>query len=208
MQEKNEIFAENALSILFEGALVPIKTQPNQVQNCRVIGYRLEGIKAENVRVTVCQPEDERGIYKATLCFGSVRRRAKNKDSNFFPRVWTKDRVTDAIFEAYQNKVVLEVSQNEYVGKTSDGMSVVLWLDADGKVFDAMPLSDVLHQAHRWKSKAKRFCKICGRSKHFVCLEHNQYKKRKSFVVRLAKKVRYFYRKCYFNIGKRLGLVD
>jgi hypothetical protein len=207
MQEKNEIFAENALSNIFNGALVPAsKTQPNQVQNHKIIGYRLEAVKDENVRVR--QPEDGRGIYKATLYYNGVRRRAKNKDSSFFPRVWTKDQVTGAIFEAYQNKVVLEVSQNEYVGKASNGMSVVLWLDADGKVFDAMPLSDDSHQAHRRKKKAKRFCGICGRDKHFVCLEHNQYKKRKSFVVRSAKKVRYFYRKFYFNLGKRLGLVD
>jgi hypothetical protein len=209
MQGKNEIFAENALSILFNGALVPVsKTQPNQVQNRKVIGYRLEAVKAENVRVAVRQPEDGRGIYKATAYFDGVRRRAKNKDSSFFPRVWTKDEVTGAIFEAYQNKVVLEVSQNEYVGKASDGMNVVLWLDRNGKVFDAMPLSDDSHQAHRWKKKAKRFCRICGREKHFVCLERHPYEKRKSFVARLAKKARYLYRKFYFNVGRRLGLVD
>jgi len=209
MQEKNEIFAENALSILFNGALVPVsRTQPNQVQNCKVIGYRLEAVKAENVRVAVRQPEDGRGIYKATVYFNGVRRRVKNKDSSFFPRVWTKDEVTGAIFEAYQNKVVLEVSQNEYVGKASDGMNVVLWLDADGKVFDAMPLSDDSHQARRWKNKAKRLCRICGCQKHFVCLEHSPLKKQNSFAIRLAKKVRYLYRKFYFNVGKRLGLVD
>jgi hypothetical protein len=207
MQEKNEIFAENALSILFEGALVPVsKTQPNQVHNCKVIGYRLEAVKVENVRVAVRQPEDGRGIYRAMVYFNGVRRRVKNKNSNLFPRVWTKDQVTGAIFEAYQNKVVLEVSQNEYVGKASDGMKIVLWLDQDGKVFDAMPLSDEARQSSR--KKAKRICKFCGREKHCVCLECNQYKKRKSFAVRLAKKVRYFYRKFYFNVGKRLGLVD
>jgi hypothetical protein len=207
MQEKNEIFAENALSILFDGALVPVsKTQPEQIQNRKVIGYRLETVKAENVRVAVRQPEDERGIYRATVYFNGVRRRAKNKNSSFFPRVWTKDQLTGAVFEAYQNKVVLEVSQNEYVGKALDGMKIVLWLDPDGKVFDAMPLSDEARQASR--KKAKRICKICGREKHFVCLEHNPYKKRKSFVRRLPKKIRYLYRKFYFNVGKRLGLVD
>jgi hypothetical protein len=209
MQEKNEIFADNALSILFNGALVPVsKTQPEQTQICKVIGYRLEAVKAENVRVAVRQPEDGRGIYRAMVYLNGVKRRVKNRNSSFFPRVWTKDKVIGAIFEAYQNKVVREISQSEYVGKASDGMNIVLWLDADGKVFDAMPLSDDPTQARRERKKAKRICKICGREKHFVCLEHNSYKTRKSFAARLAKKVRYFYRKLYFNLGKRLGLVD
>jgi hypothetical protein len=208
MQGKNEIFAENALPILFNGALVPVsKTQPGQIQICKVIGYRLEAVKAENVRVAVRQPEDERGIYRATVYFNGVRRRAKSKHSSFFPRVWTKDEITGAIFEAYQNKVVLEISQNEYVGKALDGTNIVLWLDANGKVFDAMPLSDAARQARRRK-KAKRSCKICGCQKHFVCLECSPLKKQNSFAIRLAKKARYLYRKFYFNVGRRLGLVD
>ncbi len=209
MQNENEIFAENALSNIFNGALVSAsKTQPGQIQICKVIGYRLEAIEAENVRVAVRQPEDERGIYKATIYLDGARRRAKNRNSSFFPRVWTKREVTGAIFEAYQNKVVRELSQSEYIGKTANGMNVVLWLDRDGKVFDAMPLGDDLTRERRERKRAKRACKICGRPKEFVCLEHNQYKKRKSFPVRLAKKVRYLYRKFYFNVGRSLGLVD
>jgi hypothetical protein len=209
MQNKNEIFAENALSNIFNGALVSAsKAQPEQIQICKVIGYRLEAIEAENVRVAVRQQEDPRGIYKATIYLDGARRRAKNRNSSFFPRGWTKREVTGAISEAYQNKVVLEVSQSEYVGKTADGMKVVLWLDRDGKVFDAMPLGDDPTRERRERKRAKRICKICARQKQFICLEHNQYKQRRPLFVKFFKKIRRFYRKCYFKFGESLGLVD
>ncbi len=211
MQEKNEIFAENALSIIFNGALAPVsKTQPNQIHNYKVIGYRLEAVKAENVRVAVHQSEDERGIYKATVYFDGVRRRAKNRNSSFFPRGWTKDEVTGAIFDAYQNKAVREVSQSEYIGKNADGMNVVLWLDASGKVFDAMPLSDDPKQIRRRRrKKPKCICEICGRKRYCVCLECSPCKKkRKSLITRFVRKIRYLYRKGYYKLRGKLGRVD
>jgi hypothetical protein len=206
MQEKNEIFAENALSNIFNGALAPVsKTQTNQTQTYKVIGYRLEAVKAENIRVAVRQPEDERGIYRATVYFDGVRRRAKNRNSSFFPRNWTKDEVTGAILEAYQNKAVREVSQSEYIGKNVDGMNVVLWLDKNGRVFDAMPLGDDPIQVRR-RRKAKCICKNCGRSK--VCLSCSSCKERKSLITKFVRKTRYLYRKGYYKLVEKLGRVD
>jgi hypothetical protein len=208
MQEKNEIFAENAQANIFNGALVSVsKTQPNQIQDFRVIGYRLESNKVENIRVACRQPEDGNGVYRASVYFDGVRRRARNRKSNLFPKLWTKDTVTSAIFEAYQNKVITEVSQKEYTGKTLDGMDIILWLDADGKVLDAMPSYDVAMK-RQLRKKPKRTCKICGQLKHNVCLEHHQFKKEKSFVVKCLKRIRYYYRKYYFKLGVKLGLVE
>jgi hypothetical protein len=206
MQEKNEIFAENALSNIFNGALICItKAQVNQLQNYKVIGYRLESNQVENVRVASRQPEDERGVYRATVNFSGVRRRSRNRDAGFFPRGWTKEKVIEAIFEAYQNKAVLEDSQKEYIGKTFDGLNIVLWLDADGKILDAMPSIDTAIRPAR-RRKPKRTCKICGQIKHSVCLEHNQYKKKMPYS--FARKIRYYFRKFYFNVGRSLGLVN
>ncbi len=53
----------------------------------------------------------------------------------------------------------------------------------------------------------KSCCKECGQPKHYVCLEHNPYR-RKSFFNKLIKKRRYYARKIYFSVAKKLKFID
>jgi ribosomal protein L34E len=208
MQDKYEIFAEKGLTNIFDGALIPnLNKQTNQINNCRVIGYRLESIKSEKVQVNCRMPEDANGVYAATVIFDGIRRRGKNKTSVFFPKHWTKDEVTDAIFEAYQNKSVKNPSDNQYIGTSKKGMHVILWLDETGKVQDAMPFRDVVIELNR-RRRARKHCGICDQPKHYVCFEHYNFKKTeiRKFFEKPSKQIRYFSRKIYFSVAKKLGL--
>jgi uncharacterized protein YfbU (UPF0304 family) len=66
-------------------------------------------------------------------------------------------------------------------------------------------------RAARRKNRKKKIvracCKDCGQPKHYICLEHNQYKRRTIFQT-LRKRVRYYSRKLYFNFGKKLGFAE
>jgi hypothetical protein len=202
MQNKNEIFADNGLSNIFNGALISkAKIQPTYIHNYEVIGYRLESNEVEGVKVAERKPEDFYGVYVAVVYFQTIRRRAKATNSVFFPRHWTREKVIDAIFEAYQNKSVRDAVKEKYNGKTLDGMPIVLWLDKEGKVFDAMPFRDIA----RGLNRKGRTCKICGMNKHLICLKNHQHKG-KPFIRKLLGRIRYCSRKFYFNAAGKLGL--
>jgi hypothetical protein len=208
MQDKYEIFSEKGLSNIFDGALLPnVNKQSNQVNNYRVIGYRLESIQSEKVRVICRMPEAANGVYTATVFFDGLRRRGKSKTSNFFPKHWMRDEVTDAIFEAYKNKTVKKPSDNQYIGTSEKGMHIIIWLDKVGKVTDAMPFRDVVLDLNR-RRKAKSHCEICQRPKYYICLEHHQLKKTEveKFVEGPARRIRYYSRKIYFNVARKLRL--
>jgi hypothetical protein len=208
MQDKYEIFAEKGLSNIFDGALLPnINKQTNQPNNYKVIGYRLESVQSERVRVICKMPEDANGVYTATVFFDGIRRKGKSKTSVFFPKHWTKDEITNSIFEAYQNKTVKKPSDNQYIGTSKKGMHIILWLDEVGEVIDAMPFRDVVLESIR-RTKIKRHCSICQQPKHYICLEHHNYKKTeiKKFLDRPAKRIRYYSRKVYFNVARKLGI--
>ncbi len=208
MQDKYEIFAEKGLSNIFDGALLPnVNKQSNQVNNYKVIGYRLESIQSERVQVICRMPEDANGVYTATVYFDGIRRRGRSTTSVFFPKHWTKDEVIDAIFQAYQNKSVKKPSESQYIGTTEKGMHIFLWLDATGKVLDAMPFRDAVLELNR-RRKAKATCKVCGKFKHYVCLEHHNPPKKPTGVKWILKRTRYYSRKIYFNVAKSLGLED
>jgi hypothetical protein len=202
MQNKNEIFADDGLSNIFNGALISkAKIQPNYIHNYEVIGYRVESNEVEGVRVAERKPEDFYGVYVAALYVRTIKRRAKARNSVFFPRHWTRENVIDAIFEAYQNKSVRDAVKGKYNGKTSDGMPIVLWLDKEGKVFDAMPFRDIA----RGLNRKGRTCKVCGMKKHLICPKNKQHKE-KPFIRKLLGRIRYYSRKFYFNAAGKLGL--
>jgi hypothetical protein len=210
MQDKYEIFAEKGLTTIFDGALLPnVNKQINQVNNYRVIGYRLESIKNEKVQVACRMPEDANGVYAATVFFDGIRRKGRSRTSVFFPRHWTKEEVTNAIFQAYQNKSVKKPSENQYIGMAEKGMHIILWLDKAGKVIDAMPFRDVILELNR-RIKAKSHCKICRQPKSFICPEHHNFKKTEvqKFFKQPAKRIKRYARKIYFNVAKSLGLED
>ena len=201
MNNQIEIFANEGLSTIFDGALV---SQPDlkadKVDHFKVIGYRLETIKRENVRVIARMPEDENGVYRATVFIDGIRRKGRRKKSAFFPKHWTKEQVIKAVCEAYQNKVIRTIAENMYVGKTLDGMNIILWLDQNDRVIDAMPFRDEI-MAVNHRKKLKRLCKTCQQPKHSICLEHHNFEKKG--LSKVWKKIRYYSRKFYFTWLKK-----
>jgi hypothetical protein len=201
MQEKYKIFADKGISNIFEGALLPHL----DTQTVEVIGYRLESIKRENVRVIARMPKDTKGIYKATTFFDNQRRKGKRRKSAFFPKTWTKDDVISAIYEAYQNKTVRNEIEKEYVGKTSDGMNIILCLDEASQVIDAAPIQDSVIEGNR-KRKSKRLCNTCQQPKHYVCLEHHNFKKKG--IRKILAIIKRYSRKFCFYFEKKLGFEE
>jgi hypothetical protein len=100
---------------------------------------------------------------------------------------------------------VKNVTDNQYIGKTSREMHIILWLDATNKVIDAMPFRDAVKEFN-CRKKAKATCKICGQHKHYVCLEHHNPSKKPTGIKRILKRSRYYSRKIYYNLTKNLGL--
>ncbi len=54
----------------------------------------------------------------------------------------------------------------------------------------------------------RRECKLCGETKHLICLEHNTFVKRKNNYLRPFRRIRYYFRKFYFGVARKLGFVD
>ena len=55
----------------------------------------------------------------------------------------------------------------------------------------------------------KHCCQKCGQPKHYVCLKHNQYRPLKESVFRkLFRKRRYYARKLFFTVARKLGFVQ
>lgn len=200
MQEKYEIFAKEGLSNLFEGSL----NSHLDKQTIEVIGYRLETARRENVRVIARMPEDTKGVYKATTFFDNHRRKGKRRKAAFFPKTWIKEDVINAVYEAYQNKVISDEVENEYIGKTSDGMNIILCLNQINQVIDAVPIRETLAPVSHKKSK--RNCKICNQPKHYVCPKHHNFKKKG--IWKILGIIKRYSRKFYFYLARKLRLVE
>lgn len=72
---------------------------------------------------------------------------------------------------------------------------------------EARKLKRAARRKNARKKITKQCCSQCGQPKHYICLEHNPYKKR-SFFKRLPSRVRYYSRKFYFNLATRIGLAE
>ena len=101
-------------------------------------GYHYEGIEPTGGRVipgTKTLP-DKYGVYKAKVSVNGI---IKTNRSTFFPRDWTPQQVVNAINEAYANRSFVTGSFNEYSGRTSNGMSITMYLNKNGKIVSAFP---------------------------------------------------------------------
>ncbi len=206
MKEQIEIFADEGLSTIFDGDLVlQIDKDTNRLNHKKVVGFRLENAENENARVHCRTAEDLRGVYSATVFFDGVRRKGQNKRSNFFPKDWTREQVTSAIFEAYQNKTPKNLADNQYLGQAADGMTILFWLDESDKITDAMPLRDGVNLRKR-RNHSKRHCEQCGQPKHYVCQEHHNFQKKG--LKKIYAKIRRRVRKFYFGLSEKFKFAN
>ncbi len=56
----------------------------------------------------------------------------------------------------------------------------------------------------------KSCCRECGKLKHYICLEHHQYKKSelKKFFERPFQRIRYYSKKLYFSLMTKLKFIE
>jgi uncharacterized protein YuzE len=60
---------------------------------------------------------------------------------------------------------------------------------------------------NRARKITRRCCKECGQPKHYICLKHNSQFKPATFRI-LPKRFKYYMRKFYFNVARKIGIVE
>ncbi|MCW6087704.1 EndoU domain-containing protein, partial [Clostridium sporogenes] len=95
-------------------------------------GYHKASIMSKAKISNVSNP-DKFGVYKAT-----VEMKGKTKFSTFFPDSWSRVDVINSIKEAYRG-IKLDKA-GWYIGKTSSGMEIKMWLNDKGLVNTAFPI--------------------------------------------------------------------
>lgn len=111
-------------------------------KGARSVGFHYEGAEMQATKktrvVTITKTPDAKGVYEAEVEIQGISKKSK---SSFFPKTWTKNDVVNAINEAYINKTFPDASNALYFeGKSSSGVIVGGYLNADGTVATAFPL--------------------------------------------------------------------
>ena len=124
-------FRQGALEHIFEGEL--------NASN-RAVGFHYEGFptaKGRAIPGTEITPNDL-GVYKAKVEVSGVAKISNSGFSSFFPKDWSPQQVVDAINEAFANKVFSR--GNTYIGTTSSGMTIEMYIDSTGQIISAFPI--------------------------------------------------------------------
>ncbi|MCY8208348.1 T7SS effector LXG polymorphic toxin [Bacillus subtilis] len=102
----------------------------------KAVGYHHESMMSGS-RIIPGTEEvpDINGVYRAKVEVKGVKKVAK---SSFFPKEWDRVKVYNTISEAYKNKK--QIRDNKYIGKTSSGIDVEMYLNKDGSIATAYPL--------------------------------------------------------------------
>ena len=124
-----ERFTEGVIKHIFEGEVN---------DKGKAVGYHYEGIK--NTAGTVVSgtrtTPNANGVYRGTVKVNGV---LKNGFSTFFPREISPQQVVNAINQAYANRSFIAGSFNKFLGKTSSGMLISMFLNKNGKIISAFP---------------------------------------------------------------------
>uniref|UniRef100_A0A7U3YGC7 Bacterial EndoU nuclease domain-containing protein n=1 Tax=Geobacillus sp. (strain Y4.1MC1) TaxID=581103 RepID=A0A7U3YGC7_GEOS0 len=120
------IFTQNAMEHIFHGEIN---------KRGKAVGYHHESMMGGGKIVpgseSLCNCH---GVYFANVEVNGVK---KQVPSTFFPKDWSRVDVLNAIKEAYENKTQLR--GNKYIGTTSSGMRIEMYLDSMGKIITAYP---------------------------------------------------------------------
>ena len=104
----------------------------------KAVGYHYEGV--ENTAGAVVPgtrtTPDANGVYRGKVEVNGV---SKNGFSTFFPREMSPQQVVNAINQAYANRSFIAGSFNKFLGKTSSGMLISMFLNKNGKIISAFP---------------------------------------------------------------------
>ncbi len=79
------------------------------------------------------------GVYRAKIKLKGNLKKGNKGYSTFFPDKMTPQEVVDAINEAYDSKVFVPGSKNSYVGNSSGGLEIEMYIGKEGKIISAFP---------------------------------------------------------------------
>lgn len=68
-----------------------------------------------------------------------VKKVANGGYSTFFPKEWTLQKTKKEISKAYEGRVKISGSNNEYKGYSSEGIEIRMYLKDNGKIISAFP---------------------------------------------------------------------
>ncbi|MFD6209579.1 T7SS effector LXG polymorphic toxin [Peribacillus sp. NPDC060253] len=100
----------------------------------KAVGYHHESMMGGKIVPGTEEAPDINGVYRAKVEINGVMKIAK---STFFPKDWDRVKVNNAINEAFENKIK---DGNRYVGRTSSGIDIGMYLNRDGTIATAFPL--------------------------------------------------------------------
>lgn len=99
-------------------------------------GYHLENLPtAKGKIIGEKTKEDNNGIYKAKIEIDGIEKKDK---SSFFPKEWTPQQVIDAINEAYNNKIPINIQKTKFKGICKSGINIEMYV-IDDKITTAFP---------------------------------------------------------------------
>lgn len=102
----------------------------------KAVGFHLEDVPtAKGKIIGEKTKEDKNGIYKAKIEIDGIEKRDK---SSFFPKEWTPQQVIDAINEAYDNKVPINIQNTKFKGVCKSGINIEMYV-IDDKITTAFP---------------------------------------------------------------------
>ena len=78
---------------------------------------------------------DKNGVYEDKVEINGIEKVAK---SSFFPKEWNRVDVLKNIDEAYKTKQ--QIGPTKYIGVTSSGIKIEMYLNKDGSIATAYPL--------------------------------------------------------------------
>ncbi|CAG9611989.1 Ribonuclease [Bacillus rhizoplanae] len=98
-------------------------------------GYHHVSMMGEGEILNITKQPNKYGVYEAKVTVNGV---VKVPTSTFFPDEWSRVEVLQAIKEAYNNKVYTG-RKNSYIGTTSNGMKITMFIDSNGRIISAFP---------------------------------------------------------------------
>ena len=130
----NKAITKKALEHIFHGEIN---------KSGKAVGFHHEGageMKPMNntKTIAVTSAPNARGVYEAKVQVKGVQKAAK---STFFPKTWTQAKVIEAIGEAHKTSKKVNPSKPSYAeGKSSDGMTIGMYLNKNGTIATAFPI--------------------------------------------------------------------
>ncbi|QNF30000.1 T7SS effector LXG polymorphic toxin [Metabacillus elymi] len=101
----------------------------------KAVGYHHESMMGGKIIPGSESIPDKNGVYKAKVEINGIRKKAT---SSFFPKEWDRVQVLVAIEDAFNNKK--QIGPNKYLGISSTGIKIEMYLNKDGTIATAYPL--------------------------------------------------------------------